>query len=58
VVAQAAALGVAIEGVAPMRVRRPGPPAIVVGYARLPERRLAEAVDLLATAVGRAVTPA
>jgi GntR family transcriptional regulator/MocR family aminotransferase len=58
VVAQAAALGVAIEGVAPMRVRRPGPPAIVVGYARLPERRLAEAVDLLATAVGRAVRPA
>jgi DNA-binding transcriptional MocR family regulator len=51
VVAQAAALGVAVEGVAPMRVGRPGPPAIVVGYARLSERRLAEAVDLLAAAV-------
>ncbi|GAA4608458.1 PLP-dependent aminotransferase family protein [Actinoallomurus liliacearum] len=51
VVARAAALGVAVEGVAPMRVRHPGPPAIVVGYARLPERRLAEAVDLLAQAV-------
>jgi hypothetical protein len=37
-----------------MRVRRPGPPAIVVGYARLSERRLAEAVELLA----RAVSPA
>jgi DNA-binding transcriptional MocR family regulator len=51
VVTAAAARGVAIEGVAPMRVRGPGPPAIVVGYARLPERRLAEAVDLLAEAV-------
>jgi hypothetical protein len=34
-----------------MRVRYPGPPAIVVGYARLPERRLTEAVDLLASAI-------
>jgi hypothetical protein len=34
-----------------MRVRHPGPPAIVVGYARLPERRLAEAVELLADAI-------
>jgi GntR family transcriptional regulator / MocR family aminotransferase len=54
VVSEAAALGVAVEGVAPMRVRRPGPPAIVVGYARLSERRLVEAVDRLAVAVGRA----
>ncbi|MCO6006656.1 PLP-dependent aminotransferase family protein [Actinoallomurus purpureus] len=54
VVARAAASGVAVEGVAQMRVRRPGPPAIVVGYARLSERRLAEAVELLA----RAVSPA
>ncbi len=52
VVARAADLGIAIEGVAPMRVHRPGPPAFVVGYARLPERRLAEAVDLLAVAIG------
>jgi DNA-binding transcriptional MocR family regulator len=51
VVARAAGLGVAVEAVTPMRVRHPGPPAIVVGYARLPERRLAEAVDLLATAI-------
>ncbi|MCO5992710.1 MocR-like pyridoxine biosynthesis transcription factor PdxR [Actinoallomurus rhizosphaericola] len=51
VVARAAALGVAVQGVAPMRVRHPGPPAIVIGYARLPEHRLAEAVDLLAQAL-------
>jgi DNA-binding transcriptional MocR family regulator len=54
VVARAAASGVAVQGVAPMRVRHPGPPAIVVGYARLPERRLTEAVEFLA----RAVSPA
>jgi GntR family transcriptional regulator/MocR family aminotransferase len=54
VVARAAELGVAVEGVASMRVCRPGPPAFVVGYARLPERRLTEAVDLLATAIERA----
>ncbi|MFB9836551.1 hypothetical protein, partial [Actinoallomurus acaciae] len=48
------ALGVAVEGVAPMHVGRPGPPAIVVGYARLAEHRLAEAVGLLATAVAGA----
>ncbi len=53
VVARAAALGVAVDGVAPMRVRRPGPPAFVAGYARLPERRLAEAVGLLARAIGK-----
>jgi GntR family transcriptional regulator/MocR family aminotransferase len=51
VVARAAALGVAVEPVTPMRVRHPGPPALVVGYARLPEGRLTEAVDLLATAI-------
>ncbi|GAA0356398.1 PLP-dependent aminotransferase family protein [Actinoallomurus spadix] len=51
VVTRAAALGVAVHGVAPMRLRHPGPPAIVVGYARLPEHRLTEAVDLLAQAV-------
>ncbi|GLY84821.1 PLP-dependent aminotransferase family protein [Actinoallomurus iriomotensis] len=54
VVAGAAALGVAVEGVAPMHVGRPGPPAIVVGYARLAEHRLAEAVGLLARAVAGA----
>jgi DNA-binding transcriptional MocR family regulator len=51
VVTAAASLGVAVEGVGPMRVRHPGPPAIVAGYARLPERRLTEAADLLAKAV-------
>jgi DNA-binding transcriptional MocR family regulator len=51
VVARAAGLGVAVEGVAPMRVDGHGPPAVVVGYARLPERRLAEAVLLLADAI-------
>jgi GntR family transcriptional regulator/MocR family aminotransferase len=53
VVDEAAALGVAVEGVTPMRVSAPGPAAIVVGYARLPEHRLAEAVGLLADAVAR-----
>ncbi|MDN3352592.1 PLP-dependent aminotransferase family protein [Actinomadura sp. DC4] len=51
VVTRAAELGVAIEGVTPMRVRHPGPPAIVVGYARLTEHRLTEAVGLLASAI-------
>jgi GntR family transcriptional regulator/MocR family aminotransferase len=50
-VGRAAALGVAVEGVAPMRVAGPGRPAFVVGYARLPERRLTEAAGLLAAAV-------
>ena len=54
VVTAAAARGVAVEGVTPMRVRGPGPPAIVVGYARLPERRLIEAVGLLAEAIDAA----
>jgi DNA-binding transcriptional MocR family regulator len=51
VVEEAAARGVAVEGVTPMRVGGPGPAAIVVGYARLPEHRLTEAVALLADAV-------
>ncbi|WP_433181143.1 PLP-dependent aminotransferase family protein [Actinoallomurus sp. CA-150999] len=58
VVARAAALGVAVEGVAPMRLGHPGPPAIVVGYARVPERRLTEAVNLLARAVSGVGGPA
>jgi DNA-binding transcriptional MocR family regulator len=48
VVRAAALLGVAVEAVAPMRLGHPGPPAIVAGYARLPERHLTEAVNLLA----------
>jgi GntR family transcriptional regulator/MocR family aminotransferase len=57
VVTAAAARGVAVEGVTPMRVRGPGPPAIVVGYARLPEHRLVEAVDLLAEAIDATADP-
>jgi hypothetical protein len=41
---------VAVEGVAPLRVAGGGPPALVLGFARLPERRIAEAVRLLAEA--------
>jgi aspartate/methionine/tyrosine aminotransferase len=36
--------------VAPLRLARPGPPALVLGFARLPEHRLSEAVRLLAAA--------
>jgi DNA-binding transcriptional MocR family regulator len=57
VVTAAAARGVAVEGVTPMRVRVPGPPAIVVGYARLPEHRLAEAVALLSEAIEATADP-
>jgi hypothetical protein len=39
---------VAVEGVAPLRVAGGGPPALVLGFARLPEHRLVEAVRLLA----------
>jgi GntR family transcriptional regulator / MocR family aminotransferase len=48
VVKAAADRGVAVEGVAPLRVEAPGPPALVLGFARLPERHIAEAVRLLA----------
>jgi GntR family transcriptional regulator/MocR family aminotransferase len=48
VVAGAAERGVAVEGVAPLRVEHGGPPALVLGFARLPERRISEAVRLLA----------
>ena len=57
VVTGAAALGVAVAGVSPMRVHHPGPPAIVIGYARLTEHRLTEAVALLASAIETAGTP-
>jgi hypothetical protein len=44
--------------VAALRVAAVGPPAMVLGFARLPEHRIAEAVGLLdeaaATRVGRA----
>jgi GntR family transcriptional regulator/MocR family aminotransferase len=51
VVEAAAERGVAVEGVAPLRVAGGGPPALVLGFARLPEHRLVEAVRLLAEGV-------
>jgi GntR family transcriptional regulator/MocR family aminotransferase len=50
VIKAAAERGVAVEGVAPLRVASDGPPALVLGFARLPEHRIAEAVRLLAEA--------
>ena len=50
VVEAAAERGLAVEGVAPLRVERQGPPALVLGFARLPEHRIAQAVRLLAEA--------
>jgi GntR family transcriptional regulator/MocR family aminotransferase len=50
VVMAAAARGVAVDGAAPLRVERGGPPALVLGFARLPEHRIAQAVRLLAEA--------
>jgi DNA-binding transcriptional MocR family regulator len=51
VVEAAAERGVAVEGVAPLRIAAGrGPPALVLGFARLPEHRIAEAVRLLAEA--------
>jgi DNA-binding transcriptional MocR family regulator len=54
VVEAAAERGVAVEGVAALRLARGGPPALVLGFARLPQHRIAEAVRLLADAVGDA----
>ena len=51
VVQAAAERGVAVEGVGPLRVAGGGPPALVLGFARLPEHRLAHAVRLLAQAL-------
>ena len=51
VVEAAAERGVAVEGVAPLRIAGGGPPALVLGFARLPEHRLAHAVRLLAQAL-------
>ncbi|GAA3125691.1 PLP-dependent aminotransferase family protein [Planomonospora alba] len=55
VAAAARARGLAAEPVAPMR-HRPGPPALVLGFARLPVHRAAEVVGALAgdLAAGRA----
>jgi GntR family transcriptional regulator/MocR family aminotransferase len=50
VVEAAADRGVAVEGAAPLRVVGSGPPALVLGFARLPEHHIAAAVRLLAEA--------
>jgi GntR family transcriptional regulator / MocR family aminotransferase len=50
VVTAAAERGVAVAGVAPLRIAGGGPPALVLGFARLPEHRIAEAIRLLAEA--------
>jgi GntR family transcriptional regulator/MocR family aminotransferase len=55
-VAAARAHSVAVTGVADMRLN-PGPPALVVGFAAEPERKLAEAVRRLATALDDARSP-
>ena len=47
----AAQRGVAVEGVGRLRISRAGPAALVLGFARLPEHRLADAVRLLAEAL-------
>ena len=54
VVEAAAERGVAVEGVAPLRVEHPGPPALVIGFARRAEHRIPEAVRLLAEAAATA----
>jgi hypothetical protein len=41
---------VAVDGIAPMRIAGGGPPALVLGFARLPEHRIVEAIRLLAEA--------
>ena len=46
----AAERGVAVEGPTPLRAASGRPPALVLGFARLPEHRLAHAVRLLAEA--------
>ncbi|HXG26799.1 MAG TPA: PLP-dependent aminotransferase family protein, partial [Candidatus Binatia bacterium] len=50
IVARAAELQVAIDGVSPMR-SAPGPAGLVLGYARLAEREIEEGVARLAEAV-------
>ena len=51
VVARAAELEVAVDGVTPMRVREPGPPGLLLGYAQPTEREIEEGVARLARAV-------
>ena len=51
VIAAAAEHGVAVEGAAPLHAAGAGPPALVLGFACLPEHRIPQAVRLLAEAV-------
>ncbi|MEU0569423.1 PLP-dependent aminotransferase family protein [Nonomuraea sp. NPDC005983] len=57
VVAHAQALGLAAEPLGPMRFT-PGPPAVVVGFARLPAHRTTEAIRALKTRMAAPRTPA
>jgi GntR family transcriptional regulator / MocR family aminotransferase len=50
VIEAAAARGVAVEGVGPPRAASGVPPSLALGFARLPEHRIAEAIRLLAEA--------
>jgi GntR family transcriptional regulator/MocR family aminotransferase len=51
IVARAAELEVAVDGVTPMRLRDPGPPGLILGYARLTEREIEHGIERLARAV-------
>jgi DNA-binding transcriptional MocR family regulator len=54
VIAAAAERGVAVEGAAPLWAAAGGRPALVLGFARLPEHRIPQAVRLLAEAAATA----
>ena len=51
IVARAAELDVAIDGLAQMRVRVAAPPGLILGYARPTEREIEQGVALLAQAI-------
>ena len=57
VVQAAAERGVAVQAAAPLRAGRDRPPALMLGFARLPEHRIAEAVGLLAEAASAQAGP-
>jgi GntR family transcriptional regulator/MocR family aminotransferase len=50
VIQAAAERGVAVQGVTPLQADNGRPPALMLGFARLPDHRIAEAVRLLAEA--------
>src|SRR4029453_16635502 len=49
----AAERGVAVQAAAPLRAGRDRPPALMLGFARLAEHRIADAVRLLAEAASQ-----